>query len=198
MKFDNPHIGANSPRKGNGFSRWLGSTILRLIGWKLAGKLPDAPKIILIGAPHTSNWDAIAATCCMLSIGLHYTILVKKEWFFWPLGPIFSALGGYPVDRGKNGKAVVDQMIDLINSSDKVCVGFPPEGTRSKVEKYKNGYLRVAYATGVPVFVAAFDGLNKRVVLDREMELTGDLVRDNEAIKAYIDANWVGVCPENQ
>lgn len=198
MKFDNPHIGANSPRMGNGFTRWLGSTGLKLIGWKLTGKLPDEPKYILIGVPHTSNWDAIAATFSMLSVGLRYTILVKKEWFFWPVGGVFRAVGGFPVHRGKNGGAVVDQLIGLIETSEKVCIGFPPEGTRSKVEKYKNGYLRVAYATGLPVFVAAFDGQNRRVVLDRKMELTGDIERDNAAIKAYVDATWVGVVPENQ
>lgn len=198
MKFDNPHIGAGSPRMGNGFTRWIGSAGLKLIGWKLTGKLPDDPKYILLGVPHTSNWDAIAATFSMLSIGLRYTILVKKEWFFWPLGPIFRAVGGFPVDRGKNGKAVIDQLTELIESSEKVCVGFPPEGTRSKVAKYKSGYLRVAYATGLPVFIAAFDGQNKRVALDRKMDLTGDIEKDNAAIKAYVDATWVGVIPENQ
>lgn len=198
MKFDNPHIGAESPRMGNGFTRWIGSMGLKLIGWKVTGHLPDAPKYILIGAPHTSNWDAVAATFSMLSIGLRYTILVKKEWFFWPMGDIFRAVGGFPVDRGKNGKAVVDQLIELIESSERVCVGFPPEGTRAKVAKYKNGYLRVAYATGVPVFIAAFDGKNKRVALDREMPLTGDIDIDNAAIKAYVDATWTGVNPENQ
>ena len=168
------------------------------MGWSVAGKLPDDPKIILIGAPHTSNWDALAATFSMLSVGLHYTILVKKEWFFWPMGILFRAVGGYPVDRGKNASGVVEQMIALINASDQVCVGFPPEGTRSKVEKYKSGYLRVAYATGVPVLLAAFDGPGKRVVLDRKMELTGNIEADNTAIKAYVDSRWTGINPERQ
>lgn len=171
---------------------------LKLMGWKLAGKLPDEPKVILIGAPHTSNWDALAATFSMLSVGLHYTILVKKEWFFWPMVILFRAVGGHPVDRSGNARATVDQMIDLIESRDEVVVGFPPEGTRSKVDKYKSGYLRVSYATGVPVFLAAFDGIGKRVVLDRFMELTGDLETDNANIKAYVDATWTGIHPEKQ
>lgn len=198
MKFDNPHISPFSPRKGNAFTRWIGSLGLALMGWKVAGRMPDVPKVILIGAPHTSNWDALAATFSMLSIGLHYTILVKKEWFFWPMGMIFRAVGGYPVDRGRNGAQVVEQITDMINAAEKIVVGFPPEGTRSKVEQYKTGYLRVAYATGIPVFVAAFDGVGKRVVLDRLFDLTGDLQADNTAIKAYIDATWTGVNPERQ
>jgi 1-acyl-sn-glycerol-3-phosphate acyltransferase len=160
--------------------------------------MPDVPKLVLIGAPHTSNWDAIAATFSMLSVGLHYTILVKKEWFFWPMGPIFRAVGGYPVDRGKNAAGMVEQLADMVKEADKIVLGFPPEGTRSKVAQYKTGYLRVAYATGVPVFLAAFDGANKRVYLDRLFELSGDLEADNKMIKAYVDDTWTGINPDRQ
>ncbi len=160
--------------------------------------MPDVPKLVLIGAPHTSNWDAMAATFSMLSVGLHYTILVKKEWFFWPMGPIFRTVGGYPVDRGKNAAGMVEQLADMVRDADKIVLGFPPEGTRSKVDQYKTGYLRVAYATGVPVFLAAFDGKRKCVVLDRLFDLTGDLEADNRSIKAYVDATWTGIHPEKQ
>jgi len=85
------------------------------------------------------------------------------------MGPLFRALGGYPVDRGK-GTDVVSQLVTLFESEEKVCVGFPPEGTRSKVERYKTGYLRAAYAANVPVFICAFDGPNKRVVLDKLLD----------------------------
>jgi len=197
MKFDNPHMSEHSPRMGNALTRGIGSVGLKMIGWELTGKMPDAPKFIILGVPHTSNWDAIAATLAMLASGFKYTFLIKKEWFFWPLGPVFRALGGYPVDRSK-GKNVVDQLLTLYDKEDKVCVGFPPEGTRSKVERYKTGYLRAAYAAKVPVFICAFDGPNKKVVLDRLMPLTGDMKTDNTAIKKYVDDNWVGIRPERQ
>ena len=198
MKYDNPHMSEHSPRMGNVFTRALGSLGLKLTGWKLVGKMPDVPKFVIIGVPHTSNWDAISASLAMLASGFKYTFLIKKEWFFWPMGPLFRALGGYPVDRGKGAVNVVDQLVELFDSEDKVCVGFPPEGTRSLVPKYKTGYLRAAYAADVPVFICAFDGPNKRVVLDRLMPLTGDLKTDNDAIKKYVDDNWVGVHPERQ
>jgi len=197
MKYDNPHMSEHSPRMGNRLTRFIGSAGLKLIGWELTGKMPDEPKFIILGVPHTSNWDAIAATLAMLASGFKYTFLIKKEWFFWPLGPLFRALGGYPVDRSK-GKNVVDQLVTLYDKEDKVCVGFPPEGTRSKVERYKTGYLRAAYAAKVPVFICAFDGPNKKVVLDRLMPLTGELKTDNTAIKKYVDDNWIGIRPERQ
>ncbi len=199
MKYDNPHMSPHSPRMGNALTRALGSFGLKLIGWKLVGRMPDTPKFVILGVPHTSNWDAIAATLAMLASGFRYTFLIKKEWFFWPMGPIFKALGGYPVDRTKgSGPNVVEQLTTYIDSVDNVCIGFPPEGTRSKVAQYKTGYLRVAYAAKVPVFICAFDGPNKRVVLDRLMELTGDTETDNKNIKAYVDTHWVGIRPENQ
>lgn len=186
-----------SPRMGNAVTRTLGSLGLKLLGWKLVGKMPDVPKFVIIGVPHTSNWDAIVATLAMLASGFRYTFLIKKEWFFWPLGPIFKALGGFPVDRSK-GSDVVEQLTDYMARTEKVCIGIPPEGTRSKVAKYKTGYLRLAYAANVPVFICAFDGPGKRVVLDRLMPLTGNVKKDNAAIRQYVDDNYVGINPERQ
>jgi len=197
MKYDNPHMSEYSPRMGNALTRAFGSFMLRLTGWKLVGRMPDVPKFVILGVPHTSNWDAIAATLAMLASGFQYTFLIKKEWFFWPMGPFLRALGGFAVDRG-NGGDVVAQLKKHIEQTETVCVGFPPEGTRAKVERYKTGYLRLAYAANIPVFICAFDGPKKHVVLDRLMDLTGDIKTDNAAIKAYVDAHWVGVHPERQ
>lgn len=187
----------HSPRMGNAFTRGFGSLGLKLTGWKLVGSMPDVPKFVIVGVPHTSNWDAIVASLAMLASGFKYTFLIKKEWFFWPMGPLFRALGGYPVDRGK-GSNVVDQVVELFDSADKVCIGFPPEGTRSKVERYKTGYLRAAYAANVPVFICAFDGPNKHVVLDKLFPLTGNIKKDNTALKTYVDTHWIGIHPERQ
>lgn len=190
-------MSVHSPRMGNAFTRGLGSLGLKVLGWKLVGKMPDVPKFVIIGVPHTSNWDAIVATLAMLAAGFRYTFLIKKEWFFWPLGPIFKALGGYPVDRSK-GSDIVEQLADYMERTEQVCIGIPPEGTRSKVAKYKTGYLRLAYAADVPVFICAFDGPGKRVVLDQTMTLTGDVKKDNAAIRAYVDKNFVGINPKHQ
>lgn len=197
MKYDNPHMSAHSPRMGNALTRAIGSLGLKLTGWTLVGQMPDVPKFVIIGVPHTSNWDGISASLAMLASGFKYTFLIKKEAFFWPLGPVLRAIGGYPIDRSRGGDAM-EQIVGLFDSAEKVCVGFPPEGTRSLVKKYKSGYLRAAYAADVPVFICAFDGPNKRVILDRLMPLTGNMAKDNTAIKSYVDATWTGVHPERQ
>ena len=198
MKYDNPHMSPHSPRMGNRFSRWLGSAGLKLIGWELKGAMPDVDKFVIIGVPHTSNWDAIAASLAMLATGFKYTFLIKKEWFFWPMGSLFRRFGGFPVDRGTGGISVVKQLTHFIDSTDKVCIGFPPEGTRAKTKSYKRGFLHVAHAANVPVFICAFDGPNKHIVLDRLFPLTGNMKADAKAIKDYIDETWTGLHPERQ
>ena len=183
---------------GNRFTRWIGSAGLKLVGWELKGSMPDVDKFVIIGVPHTSNWDAIAASLSMLATGFKYTFLVKKEWFFWPMGPILRRLGGFPIDRGNGDISVVKQLTRFIETTDKICIGFPPEGTRSKIENYKRGFLHVAQAANIPVFIRAFDGPNKHVVLDRLFPLQGNMKADAKAIKAYVDDTWNGVHPERQ
>ena len=195
MKFDNPHIGPNVPRMGNAFTRWLGDMILKLMGWKVAGKLANEKQAVLIGGPHTSNQDLFLALGCALSVGLKFSWMMKKEAFFWPLGGLWKALGGIPIDR-KAKLDIVGQMKEFLASQDKVWLGLTPEGTRSKVERYKTGYLRIAMGTNTPVFIVGVDGRGKTVTLDKIWELTGDIEADNAAIKSYIETTYSGVNPE--
>ena len=195
MKFDNPHIGPNVPRMGNTFTRWLGDMILKLMGWKITGKLANEKQAVLIGGPHTSNQDLFLALGCALSVGLKFSWMMKKEAFFWPLGGLWKALGGIPIDR-KAKLDIVGQMKEFLASQDKVWLGLTPEGTRSKVERYKTGYLRIAMGTNTPVFIVGVDGRGKTVTLDKIWELTGDIEADNAAIKSYIETTYSGVNPE--
>jgi len=195
LKFENEHISPNAPRMGNALTRWIGDIILGAMGWTLEGKLPDRKQAIIIGGPHTSNWDLILAMSSMLSVGLKFSWMMKKEAFFWPLGGLWTSLGGIPIDRGANID-VVSQVKAFFEAQDKVWLGLTPEGTRSKVDRYKTGYLRMAKAAGVPLFIIGVDGKTKRVVLDRLWEPKGEINDENAAIKAYIEMQFSGVRPE--
>ena len=185
----------HQPRSGNRLTRWLGTRVLNLMGWKITGSFPEEPKVVFIGLPHTSNWDLILALSAMQAAGLRCSWMMKKEAFFWPLGGLFKKMGGVPIDR-KARSDVTTQMADWFAANEKAYLGLTPEGTRSKVETLKKGYLRIAYAAKVPVFLIAVDGKNKAISLDRVWPLTGDIERDNADIKAYYDKNYVGVRPE--
>jgi 1-acyl-sn-glycerol-3-phosphate acyltransferase len=185
-----------APAFGGPVSRWFGRLMLRSVGMKLGGTIPDVPKAILLGAPHTSNWDLILAMGMRYALGLNYSWMMKKEAFFFPFAGMFKAMGGIPIDR-KASKNVVGQIQDWFNANEKAWIGITPEGTRSKVTTYKKGYLRIAYETGVPVFVVGVNSETKTLVFDRFMELSGDIDADNAKIRNFITSHYTGLKPEN-
>lgn len=198
-KFNNSVVTASTPRMGNWFMRGLGSFVLWCIGWKLVGTLPDEKKMIIVGMPHTSNWDFVIAMAAIQSVGLKVSYMMKKEAFFWPLAGFFKYMGGVPIDRSKK-RDVTGQMVDWFNENDNVWLGITPDGTRTKVERYKKGYLRIAKAAGVPIAVIGINGKTKEVLLpESTWTFTGtNNDEDNALIKAYVDAHFVGVNPKNQ
>ena len=196
-KYDNAVIAASTPRMGNWFTRGMGSLILKLCGWKIVGSLPDKKKLLIIGMPHTSNWDFVIAMAAIQAVGLKISYMMKKEAFFWPLGGFFKWMGGVPIDRARS-KAVPEQMADWFNENENVWLGITPEGTRSKVDTFKTGYLKIAYAAQVPIFAAGFNGATKELLLTEILPVTGDIKTDNEAIKAFSDKTFVGIRPDLQ
>ena len=186
----------NAPSFGGPMSRLFGRILLRIVGMKVGGTVPDVPKIIMLGTPHTSNWDLFLAMGMKYAIGLDYKWMMKKEAFFFPFAGMFKSMGGIPVDR-KAAKNVVEQMGDYFEANEKAWIGITPEGTRSKTESFKKGYLRIAYATGVPVFVVGVDKVTKTLVFDQFMELTGDIDVDNSNIRDFVRSHYTGLKPEN-
>ena len=185
------------PQRGNALTRCVGRTILRVVGWQFAGELPNEKKLIVIGGPHTSNLDFVFAMAAMLAIGLRFSFMMKREAFSGLLGGLFKWLGGVSVDRNAAG-GVTEQMSNWFQSQDKAWLGITPEGTRSKVETFKKGYLRIAEATGAPIFVVGINGATKEIILDRIWPLSGDLDADNNAIHHYMMSRFTGIRPENQ
>jgi 1-acyl-sn-glycerol-3-phosphate acyltransferase len=187
-------LSASSPRMGNQFTRWLGRFVLQCMGWKMVGKLPAKKKLIIVGMPHTSNWDFIIAMACMQSVGLKVSFMMKREAFLWPFGTVFKYLGGVPIDRSSQ-KNVTSQMVEWFGRNENVWMGITPEGTRSKVSDYKKGYLRISKAAGVPIALIGIDARSKEVVLHEEIwKYTGaNNDEDNTAIKNFVDANFFGI-----
>ena len=189
-----PSLPSNAPAFGGAISRSFGRLLLRLVRMKVGGTIPDVPKAILVGAPHTSNNDLILALGMRYALGLRYSWLMKKEAFIFPFAGLFKAMGGIPVDR-KAAKDVVGQVGDWFNANEKAWIGITPEGTRSKVGVYKKGYLRIAYATGVPIFVVGVDSRTRTLVFDRFMDLTGDIDSDNAKIRDFVRNHYNGLKP---
>lgn len=192
-----PSLPDKLPRSNRPFVTWLGRKILSVMGWKIVGELPNVPKVVLCGAPHTSNWDFVLAMSISMGLGLRFNYLMKKEAFFWPFKGLFMSLGGIPINRGSS-EDVVKQIAKWYREHDQVWLAITPEGTRSKVDKWKTGFLRIAEEANVPVFVVAWNYPEKVFYLDTIWETTGDHVEDAESIRDYINSKYQGRHPEKQ
>lgn len=109
---------------------------------------------------------------------------MKKAWFFWPMGCFFRAIGGVAVGH-EPGRSLTQQLIDKFNSTSRLNIAITPEGTRSLQSEWHTGFLRVAYATGVPVCLAAIDFKTRTIIMERVFTPSGDIKADMRAVKDY-------------
>lgn len=153
--------------------------ILWTIRWRIDGEIPPHRKMIVIGAPHTSNWDFPLAMVVAPALGLRIRWLGKHTLFRKPFGWFFRLLGGIPVDRSRAAGLIASTTRAFEEADDLVLV-ITPEGTRSKRDHWKAGFYRIAHAAQVPVVLVGVDGDNRTIVVGPD-EIPGD------DVKAYMD-----------
>lgn len=170
---------------GNRFSRWLGRSILRLMGWRCEGELPNVKQLIMAGGPHTSNWDFVLALSCILGVGARITWLAKHSIFWGPFGRLWRAVGGLPVNRS-SPVGLVDQVVQSYTDNACQVVAIMPEGTRRSGSRWKTGFLRIAYKAKVPVLMVSFDYRRKRILLGPLLTLSGEELTDLATVKTHI------------
>ena len=160
----------------------LARLILRIFGWKISGS-PDrsVKKSIYISAPHSSNWDFPLGVLARTSLNLKISFLGKKSLFKPPWGWIFTALGGYPVDRSKRSNTV-DQIVTLYNDLDEFHIVIAPEGTRKKVDRFKTGFYFIAIKANIPIHMSKFDYQKKTIVFREPFYPSGDIEKDMNQI----------------
>lgn len=172
---------ANRPK----IVQWFGRALQKVSGWKVEGEIPNLKKFILVGAPHTSNWDFVHALILIWAVDLKLNVLAKHTLFEIPfLKNILSGIGGIPVNR-KNPQLVVDEVSKLTERDGGVIIGLTPEGTRKRVEKWKSGFLRIAKQTDCKIVLIGIDFEKKICSFSGFFEPTGDNDRDIEFIKNF-------------
>ena len=174
----------------------LSTALLKLFGWNVIKGLPDFKKYVLIGAPHTSNWDFAVGMTAALAIGLRFKWLAKHTIFKNPLGPVLKFFGGIPVDR-RIRSSVIEKMTELFNNSERLVLGITPEGTRSKTDYWKSGFYYIALNAKVPVAFAYLDYGNKKIGIGEHIIPSGDINADMQIIKKFY-SGFVGKRPEKQ
>ena len=177
------------------FCRFL---LTKVMGWTIDSPAP-APekKVILLGVPHTSAWDFVVSYLFYRQFdGPDAKVMIKKEFFFWPLGPILKKLGGVPVDRS-NATAMTKSLIDKMESVDRFHLAIAPEGTRKPTRKWKTGYHLIARTVGCPVYMGYFDWKTRHISVGKKVTLTDNAREDTDRIQAlYEEMHLTGRCPE--
>ena len=182
------------------FIQFLARLLLKIFGWKVDGTIPEMKKnenLVLIAAPHTSNWDGIFGFAAILGLDVKISYFGKYTLFKQPiLGRFLKYMGGIPVNKNKPGSGLVKEAIANIEKLKGTLIAMAPEGTRSKTERWRTGFLRIAKAVDAKIFVAAFDFKTKRIVLDKFFQPSDDMQKDLENLKIYYQ-QFTAKIPEN-
>jgi 1-acyl-sn-glycerol-3-phosphate acyltransferase len=176
------------PRTHGPLVAWFGRKALELAGWRVEGSFPDAPKMVLIVAPHTSNWDFPVGLMAKFALRLGCRYIAKHSLFWWPLGAFLRAVGGIPINRAAAAD-FVGETVRIFDAREKLVLVITPEGTRSRVERWKTGFHRIARAANVPIVLVTFDYGCKLVRLGPAFAATDDYERDAAAIQSHISAS---------
>lgn len=170
--------------------------LLKLMGWKRYGEAIKGDYCILIGFPHTTAWDFVISWMYYTSIGGKANVLIKKSFFFWPLGVLLRKMGGLPVERSR-GANVLRQAIQLYRQRDHVHLAITPEGTRRRTTKWKAGFHTIARSENVPVYPTTFDWGRKELRIWEEFKITDDAKADIKRLKDFLrEKNVTGKHPE--
>ena len=166
--------------------RWICTAILRADGWRIEAGLPEGlSKCVLIAAPHTSNWDFVYLLLAAFVLRLNIYWMGKASLFAGPFGPVMRWLGGIAVNREQSGNLVAASVEALKNAEGPVQLVVPPEGTRSRVRRWKTGFYYIAVGAELPILPAYLDFGQRRLGLGPVFHPTGDIERDMPQIQAF-------------
>lgn len=171
-----------APKLNSRFWPWFARGLLRLSGWRLNGQLPNEPKLIIIGAPHSSYWDGVWGLLLKIGLGVDINIMIKREVLDGPLGIILRPIGMIPINRSA-ALNVVGQMVQRFNERERMWLGITPEGTRKKVTQWKSGFLRIAHDANVPIQTVFIDYPTKTFTLGPLVRATDDPEADMANIR---------------
>ena len=152
-------------------------------------------KYVIALAPHTSNWDFLMGQLYSRAEGFRCEFMMKKEWFFWPLGPLFRRMGGIPVERKKH-TSLTDQLAELARERETFGLCITPEGTRKPVAEWKRGFYYIAQKAEIPILLYGLDYGKKRIVCTRVIMPNGDVEAQMKEIRDYFK-DFKGKHPEN-
>ena len=174
------------------FCNWL---LFKRLGWTANVTEAHPDKYIICLAPHTSNWDFVLGQLYVGARGMKSNFLMKKEWFFWPLGVLFRRLGGIPVCRQKR-TSMTDTLAETAQRETVFHLCITPEGTRSANPDWKKGFYFIAQKAQLPILLYGIDYHRRYIQCTKTIIPNGDIDTQMREIKMYF-RNFKGKYPEN-
>lgn len=171
----------------NSFAYFIGRFFMKLMGWRVAGGPAKSKSMIIIAAPHTSNWDAVFLLGAAYSFRLSVKWLVKNNVFVPILGRVVSFLGGVPVDRARAMNMVGNLAKAINESKEGMALVVPPAGTRGYTEHWKSGFYRIALEADIPIVCGYLDYPKKEAGLGLSFKLSGDMKQDMDRIREFYE-----------
>ena len=181
---------------GTPFSQALFQWLMKLAGWRIAGELPTLRRYVLIGAPHTSNWDFIIGMLLKYSLGMRFNFVGKDSLFRGPMGILMRRLGGIPVNR-RSRNNFVEQIVAAFKEREDLVIVITPEGTRSKSSYWRTGFYYIALGAGVPIVMGYLDYKHKVVGFGPTFTPSGDINADFAFLRDFYQGK-TGKFPEKQ
>ncbi|MET2984666.1 1-acyl-sn-glycerol-3-phosphate acyltransferase [Aureibaculum conchae] len=159
--------------------------VLFIFGWK-SSYVSDfkVNKCVMLGAPHTSNWDILFGLAIYWKANIKAKFFIKDFYTKGVHGFFFRWLGGIGVDRKKSTN-MVDYAVQLFNTSEKLALGVPAEGTRDRVDRWKTGFYHIATKANVPVCLCFADYKQKIAGVGKIINLSGDFEKDMTIIQDF-------------
>ena len=147
----------------------------------------EISKAVVLGAPHTSNWDLIFSMGGFHKINFPIKFFIKKEWLkYFPINKILIAAGAVSVDRESKNATMVDKMAQAIkDSKEDIALLVTPEGTRKRNCKWKTGFYYTAIKAEVPIVLTYLDYAKKHAVFGPPFMPSGDYKKDMAIVKEY-------------
>ena len=174
--------------------RKIGRFGINISGWTVKGQVPDEERIVIIAAPHTSNWDFILAMLAIFGLNIKLRWLGKHSIFKPGFKNFFKWLGGIPVYRD-NPSTLIENVVDIVKKEKSIVIAMTPEGTRKKVKRWKTGFLRIAKQTQSKILLISIDAPTKSIEIGKIFNPTGDSEEDLEFIQKYY-SSFRGINPQ--
>ena len=157
---------------------------INISGWTIKGMVPDEERIVIIAAPHTSNWDFVLAMLAIFGLNIKLRWLGKHTIFKPGFKNFFKWLGGIPVYRD-NPSNLIDNVVKIVKREKSIVIAMTPEGTRKKVKRWKTGFLRIAKQTQSKILLISIDAPTKSIEIGKVFNPTGNSEDDLAFIQKY-------------